>query len=242
MKGLFIITILALMLSKASFAQSCDYKVEILVDGNKFRTEDFKWRMMAAKIDGKSTNITGTAEIKADGKTIKSYKPWTFASISKQKTSSVYSPNLKAGSYEIIAEIKVECDDSNKENNKDVKKITIEGEKEETKSKKSKSEDVEVENKDTINNDINKKSTTKQATTQTIQETIKPVQDEDTIIQSTNKNQKNQGTQSATANAVKNPENREIIYASSSEKAKSLILIFLLTISIVLNIILIWRR
>ena len=40
----------------------------------------------------------------------------------------------------------------------------------------------------------------------------------------------------------KNPENREIIYASSSEKAKSLILIFLLTISIVLNIILIWRR
>jgi len=153
MKGIFIIILLALMLSKSSFAQTCDYRVEIMADGEEFKKEDFKWRMMATKIDGKSTNITGTAEIKSDGKTIKSYKPWTSASISRQKTSSEYSPNLKPGEYEIKAMIEVECDDSDMENNKDTKKITIEGEKEETTASKSKSEDIEAENKDTANNE-----------------------------------------------------------------------------------------
>src|SRR3989338_628835 len=232
MKGIFIIILLALMLSKSSFAQTCDYRVEIMADGEEFKKEDFKWRMMATKIDGKSTNITGTAEIKSDGKTIKSYKPWTSASISRQKTSSEYSPNLKPGEYEIKAMIEVECDDSDMENNKDTKKITIEGEKEETTASKSKSEDIEAENKDTANNEINKQAETKQAT-------AKPIQDEDITIQSTNKNPKNQAIPLATANAVKNTEN---IYISSSEKAKSVIMVFLLALSILLNIVLIWKR
>src|SRR3989338_8623515 len=128
MKGIFIIILLALMLSKSSFAQTCDYRVEIMADGEEFKKEDFKWRMMATKIDGKSTNITGTAEIKSDGKTIKSYKPWTSASIAKQKTSSEYSPNLKGGRYEIEAEIDVKCDDTNNGNNIDTKNIVIKGE------------------------------------------------------------------------------------------------------------------
>ena len=239
MKGIFIIILLALMLSKSSFAQTCDYRVEIMADGEEFKKEDFKWRMMATKIDGKSTNITGTAEIKSDGKTIKSYKPWTSASISRQKTSSEYSPNLKPGEYEIKAMIEVECDDSDMENNKDTKKTTIEGEKEETTASKSKSEDIEAENKDTANNEINKQAETKQATPNPMQKAAKPIQDEDITIQSTNKNPKNQAIPLATANAVKNTEN---IYISSSEKAKSLIMVFLLALSILLNIVLIWKR
>src|SRR3989338_6568570 len=190
MKGIFIIILLALMLSKSSFAQTCDYRVEIMADGEEFKKEDFKWRMMATKIDGKSTNITGTAEIKSDGKTIKSYKPWTSDSISRQKS-------------------------------------------------KSKSEDIEAENKDTANNEINKQAETKQATPNPMQKAAKPIQDEDITIQSTNKNQKNQAIPLATANAVKNTEN---IYISSSEKAKSLIMVFLLALSILLNIVLIWKR
>lgn len=238
MKSIFIIILLVLMLSKASFAQPCDYKVEIITDGEEFKKEEFKWRMMAAKIDGKSTNITGTAEIKSDGKTIKSYKPWKSASISRQKTSSEYSPNLKPGEYEITAMIEVECDDSDMENNKDTKKITIEGEKEETTTSKSKSEDIEAENKDAANNEVNKQAAAKQATARQIQKTEKSMQDEDITIQAANK-PKNQAMQPATANAVKNTDT---IYISSSEKAKSLIMIFLLTLSILLNIVLIWKR
>ena len=139
MKGISLILVSAILLSYAASAQQsqCDYKVEILVDGEEFGPEDFTWRMKATKVEGKSTNITGTAEIKSDGRIAKSYKPWTSASIAKQKTSNEYSPNLKPGEYEIAAEIKVDCDDTNKENNKDAKTIRIKGEKEENKKSKS---------------------------------------------------------------------------------------------------------
>jgi len=44
---------------------------------------------------------------------------------------------------------------------------------------------------------------------------------------------------SPTTHAIQNPET---VYVSSNEKAKGLILIFILALSILLNIILIWKR
>lgn len=236
MKGLALIIVSAVLMSYASSAQQsqCDYKIEIMIDGEEFEPEDFTWRMKATKIEGKSTNITGTAKIEADGKTVKSYKPWTSASIAKQKTSNEYTPNLKPGEYEIIAEIKVDCDDTNNGNNKDTKTINIKGEKEE--NKKSKSDEREIANSELTD----KKQTQSTSIQSTAIKQQKPAiaEETDNVIQLNTNNKNNQKPQ-ITAYQVKQPD---IIYKSSNEKAKSLIMIFLLTLSILLNIILLWRR
>jgi len=119
MKSSIIILILGILASHYSFAQQpkCDYKVEILTDSKEFYKEDFKWRMKATKLEGNSTNLTGTAEITLNGKIVKSYTPWKFYPISRQRTSNEYSPNLDAGEYKITAEISVACNDTNKDNN-----------------------------------------------------------------------------------------------------------------------------
>ncbi|MBI2654576.1 hypothetical protein HYX02_07275 [Candidatus Woesearchaeota archaeon] len=220
--------------------QQCDYGIEILVGGEEFEQEDFKWRMKATKIEGIPTNITGTAKIEnSDGKTIKSYKPWTSQPISKQKTSNEYTPNLKPGNYEISAEINVNCDDTNKDNNKDEKKIEIKGEAKETKSQNSKNNEVKDET--TAENPNKKQIQTKSKTTQNT--VTKPAKDEgaDNIIQLKDKDNKNQ-IKPITSDTIKSTKNQEIVYISSNEKAKNLILVFLLTLSILLNIVLIWRR
>lgn len=169
MKGIIIYIIFVISLSYGSFAQQngCDYKVEIITNNTEFRKEEFFWRMKAIKLYGESTNITGIAEIvDSKGNIIKKYNPWTNESISKQKTSNEFSANLKENEeYKIAAEIKVECNDENKDNN--VKIIKIKG---------------------------------------------------------------------------KNKENIAIVYKSSNEKVKDLILIFLLGFSILFNVILIWKR
>ena len=56
-----------------------------------------------------------------------------------------------------------------------------------------------------------------------------------------NPNNKNNDTENlVTANKVLMP--RELIYESATEKAKNLAPIFLIVLSVLLNIILIWRR
>ena len=123
-----MLLVISLAFSCLSFAQEpCDYKVEILVNKTDFQKQDFNWRMKATKIDGKSTNITGTAEISdSNGTIVKKYRPWDADPISRQKTSSEYSPNLKEGEeYILKAEINVQCDDTNKNNNFDNKLIKI---------------------------------------------------------------------------------------------------------------------
>jgi len=220
--------------------QQCDYRIEILVDGEDFEQEDFKWRMRVTKIEGIPTNVTGTAEITSSGKSIKKYKPWTDSAISKQKTSNEYSPNLKPGEYEITAEIEVECDDTNKDNNKDEKKIEIKGKVEETKTKDSKSKDDEgkVIDKEISIQDKTETSTKTAQTTKTINKKPSNEAAENTIeLKSKNTQQKT--ALQPTANSIKQPQ---IVYESSNEKAKNLILVFLLALSILLNIILIWRR
>lgn len=235
MRGFAFAVIFIMLLSYTSLAQqaSCDYKVEIVVDGKEFEKEDFKWRMKATKIEGKSTNITGTAEIQSNGKTIKRYKPWTSSPISKQKTSSEYSPNLKPGDYEITAEINVECDDINKDNNVDVKEIKIKGEVEETKTKKTSSQETKTANQ----------VEEEKIETETIKKSPQPKQtvEEETsnIIQLTKTNNKKTEQSPLTTYTTQKPET---VYVSSNEKAKGLIMIFLLTLSVLLNIILIWKR
>ncbi|MBI2652250.1 hypothetical protein HYX00_02185 [Candidatus Woesearchaeota archaeon] len=242
MRSLTFILIFVILISYTSFAQQpqCDYKVEILVNGEEFEKEDFKWRMKATKIEGKSTNITGTAEIKANDKTVKSYKPWTSDSISKQKTSSEYSPNLKGGEYKITAEINVECEDTNKANNVDVKTIKIKDEEKEKTTEKSKKEEIDTTTDKIDDNEqipINpniKKASPTEPKKQTLNE-----ETDNTIQLHAKNNQKSKSLESKTAAIVKNPET---VYESSNEKAKGLIMIFLLTLSILLNIILIWKR
>jgi len=231
--------IFAMLLAHVSFAQqpSCDYKVEILVDGEEFEMEDFKWRMRAIKIEGKSTNITGTAKIMdSDDKTVKTYKPWTDDSIAKQKTSSEYSPNLKPGEYEITAEINVECDDTSKYNNEDTRKITIKGATQDTTNKEAKSDDTETEPVNSFVSDAEKE----QIIIKTTKTAPKPADEEaENTIQLTNKNAQKTQQQPITSNTIQAPQ---IVYESSGERAKTWIMIFLLTLSILFNIILIWRR
>lgn len=236
MKSTAFLIIVAVLLSINIYAQeSCDYKVEILVDGDEFDSEDFKWRMRAVKLEGGSTNITGTAKITSNNKVVKSYKPWTSVSIAKQKTSSEYSPNLKGGRYEIEAEIDVKCGDTNNENNVDTKKIEIKSE------EKNKRDDDEEEETDTEDEPKKKTSTTSQqnvltSNQQTTTKKATPkIEEESNVVQLKSPSQKNQ----ITADAAKA---QEIVYKSSNENAKGLILIFLLTISIIINIVLIWRR
>ena len=245
MRSLALILVVVIFLSYNSFAQQseCDYKIDVLVDGEEFEKEDFKWRMRATKIEGKSTNITGTAEIKdSNGKTIKNYKPWTSDSISKQKTSNEYTPNLKPGSYAITAEISVECDDTNKDNNVDSKNIKIKGNVEE-KSDKSKSEETEITSKKTENQDIKQITPSSQNTIETKPKKSAASEEFDNTIElKSQDNQKSQQVQSATGNTIQNPQNTETVYESSGERAKQWIMIFLLTLSVLLNIILIWKR
>ncbi|MBI2658091.1 hypothetical protein HYX08_05355 [Candidatus Woesearchaeota archaeon] len=246
MKGFFLVIIVIMtLLSSGSRAQqsSCDYKVEILLESNEFESQDFKWRMRAVKIEGKPANITGTAEIEdSSGKAVKTYKPWTSDSISKQKTSNEYSPNLKPGEYEITSEISVDCDDTNRENNVDKKEITISGA-EETKAEKE-GEEIPEENPAKKGTSLQGAEKTVPEPTQSRPSSIRKTtaEDFDNVIELKSQNNKKPEETMATADIIKNPGNSEIIYESSSEKAKGLIMIFLLTLSVLLNIVLIWKR
>jgi hypothetical protein len=241
---LIIIFFFMIILSFDAIADACDYKIEILADGDEFDSQGFKWRMRATKIEGKSTNITGTAKVESDGNTVKSYKPWTSDPIAKQKTSSEYSPNLKPGVYEITAEISVECDDTNKDNNIEKKEITIKGDgeakKEEPKpAKKSEGKDEEQTSLQSAAPKIDTAPEPKNR--QPASNPKKPAEEFDNVVELNSKNNKKPET-TITANAIQNPENSEIVYESSSERAKGLIMVFLLTLSILLNIVLIWKR
>ena len=255
-KFVIIIIFTALLLTFRSFAQqsTCDYKVEVLVNGEEFSIENFTWRMKATKIEGTPTNITGTAKIEnSDGKTVKSYKPWTNDSISKQKTSGEYSPNLKLGEYDIVSEINVECYDTDKSNNIDIKKIKIKDAKEEIKAQAASNTNnntyQEIKNTaititDAKNDSISKEESKpiNENNTKTIQnktpETGTENEEFDNVVQLKVQNKKDEKLQ-PTAAVVQKPQ---VVYESSNEKSKSLILIFLLALSILLNIILIWKR
>ena len=239
----FIISLVfIILLSLDALAEACDYKVEIVADGNEFDSQNFKWRMRATKIEGKSTNITGTAEIESNGKAVKSYKPWTSESIAKQKTSNEYSPNLKPGTYEITAEIKVDCDDTNKDNNIDKKEVTIKGDeaaKKEEEPMPAAKKTKKIEQAD-LQDASSERTASEPKSRQPSSKPKKSTEEFDNVIELKAQNsQKTKEIKSISSNAARNPE---VVYESSNEKAKGWIMIFLLTLSILLNIVLIWRR
>lgn len=244
MRWFAIIAIMLCLLPPLSFAQECNYGIEILINGTEFTKESFKWRMKAAKLEGMPANITGTARIEdLSGNTVKSYKPWTNLPISKQKTSNEYTPNLKEGTYKIISEIIVGCDDMDKEDNTDIKTITIRPENTEMQEANAAASPVEeVQEQQTA---MKQSQETKSTSSQLINET----QDNQSLQENKAKEYENTANllsdnaqeSSISAKPVKNPD-KNYEYESSSEKAKNLIMPFLLAISIILNIALIWGR
>ena len=247
MRILTITFAVLILILRFSFAQQpeCDYRVDIITSGEKFDKDNFKWRMKAVRLEGSPTNITGRARIESAGKLIKEYNPWTSDPISKQKTSSEYSPNLKEGEYKLTAEINTECNDTNKENNIDIKLITI-------KSGNAESIDIPVVN----NNPVLKLNIESQ-----LADNASPRKAENAENSSSNENgfrdqvnhketnvtcpiQENASKDSKpipTSNVAK--ENvYESVFESSNEKAKNLIVYLLFGTSILLNVVLIWKR
>ena len=109
---------------------TCDWQLAILLNQTIFNNPgEFEWRMRANKIFGNSTNISGTAEIiDLFGNTIKTYKPWTNQSATRQKTSTTYTPNLQeAKTYILKAAMTSECQDLQAENNIDEQIFSILG-------------------------------------------------------------------------------------------------------------------
>ena len=243
-----MILVFAVAFSCISFAKpECDYKTEVIANGTEFEKENFNWKMRATRIEGKPTNITGTAEIlDPEGRTIKSYKPWTNESISKQKTSNEYSPNLKEGEYRIISRIDVECDDTNKGNNIDFKiiKINSAAQNEITIDKnqpKFSSEALEnATNNITIKNNTNSNinSANNEITKQNAKQDPTENYYNNVIELKNNEIQKNNVVEPA-AHAIKS---NIAVYESSNEKSKNLIVFLLLALSVLLNVILIWKR
>ncbi len=237
MRIIITVFVLFAMLPSFSFAQSCDYQVELIINGTEFTIESFKWKMKAIKIEGGSTNITGTARIEdLSGNIIKSYKPWTSQSISKQKTSNEYSPNLKEGDYRVISEIEVECYDSNKNNNIAVKSIRIQAEE-------------LLENK--IVQQENSQNATTEFSAQEIKEAAYTIENE-TIGITKNESETYSNIISLkkdveeendiTAAVVQKDNDNDYAYISSNEKSKKLIIYLLLGISAIIIVALIWKR
>jgi hypothetical protein len=110
--------------------QGCDFAVEFILAKTVFdNSSEFSFKIRASKVSGQSTNFTMRAKIEdLNGKLMKEYKPFTNTSITKQRTSSEYTPNLEEGkSYFMGSNITTQCNDTNIENNFDTRLITIKG-------------------------------------------------------------------------------------------------------------------
>lgn len=258
MRNLFIVSAIGIMFLlnlhfSAADNSACDYKVEIILASDAFDKDGFKWRMKATRLDGSPTNITGIATIESEGKAVKSYTPWNSLPIARQKTSAQYSPNLGPGDYGINAKISTQCDDNNPGNNEDAKKFTIKGDNAKDKSAKEKSTKIintaATSSKKSGQNAIitergiqegnadvapsEKQQTDKSVVSREIKNTVKSAK----ISLPENKGEKNK-------KAIANPiiPSSQVIYKSSGEKSKELIVLSLLMLSILLNVVLVWKR
>ena len=113
-----------------SLASGCDYAVEFILAKTVFdNSSEFSFKIRASKVSGSSTNFTSRAKIEdLNGKLIREYEPFTNESITKQRTSTEFTPNLEEGkSYFMDSNVTVQCNDTNKNNNFDTRIITIRG-------------------------------------------------------------------------------------------------------------------
>lgn len=112
-------------------AGTCDYETQILLEKSIFDgQDDFSWKMMVRNIRGGATIISSEAFIyDLFGNIKQDYIPFENDSITRQRTSTTYSPNLAEGqSYRLTANITTQCLDINPTNNFDERIFTIEGE------------------------------------------------------------------------------------------------------------------
>jgi hypothetical protein len=108
----------------------CDYAVVFILAKTMFdNSSDFTFKIRASKVTGTTTNFTSRAKIEdLNGRLIKEYKPFTNTSITRQRTTSTYTPNLEEGkSYILEANITTHCNDTIIDNNLDTQIITIKG-------------------------------------------------------------------------------------------------------------------
>lgn len=240
--------ILAMLIAvNAAYAIECDYSVEILKDSNEFTVKDFKFKIRAEKIEGPSTNITGRIYINDEnGNIIRSYKPWTNSSVSKQKTSSEYSPDLKEGIYGINAEITVLCDDFGKENNVDRRKVTIKSQIPENTTENKTESTSQKENQASFEGTDKKSNETKELQPLITEETPVYAQNQENSKEEydfqTQENQISAEENAISRQSADNQQTGRIVYESGNEKSRELIIYMLVGISILLNIFLIWRK
>ena len=237
MKIIVLAAAFILLFSLFSAAQParCDYGVEIQLNGTQFEKSGFKFRIKATKIDGIPTNITGTAEISdIQGNAIRKYILWNNESISRQKTSGYYSPNLKEGRYILSSRIDVLCDDYNSGNNIDSKpaEITIIL----PKYLPSLTENASVPQETLI--PVRNNFQLPEKSNESARENISASKVAESIVQDntiyTMSDQKNI--------AAKDSGKENIVYKSSSQKSEELVVYFLLGLSLILNVVLIWKR
>tara|TARA_Y100000310_G_scaffold320726_1_gene377464 strand:+ start:130 stop:1887 length:1758 start_codon:yes stop_codon:yes gene_type:complete len=113
-----------------SSEDGCDYAVVFILAKTMFdNSSDFTFKIRASKVTGTTTNFTSRAKIEdLNGRLIKEYKPFTNTSITRQRTTSTYTPNLEEGkSYILEANITSQCNDTIIDNNLDTQIITIKG-------------------------------------------------------------------------------------------------------------------
>ncbi len=109
---------------------ACDYETQIILTKSIFQNQDdFSWKMVVRNNGGEATNISSLASIHdLFGNIKKEYAPFSNDSITRQRTSSTYSPNLAEGqSYMLIANTTTACLDTNPSNNYDERIFTIQG-------------------------------------------------------------------------------------------------------------------
>lgn len=205
---------------------NCDYGIEVLLDGSEFNSSGFSWKMRAARISGDTTNISAAAKIEdSNGNIIKTYKPWTNAPISRQKTSSSYSPKMAAGSYRIISEIEVECYDNDMSNNADAREFTIKNPSNESQTQSNSENQAGIQ-------DSYSQDNFSQSAANGIEKSNTAYSNEIFL-----------SGEPANSNEVDmNAMKTQLVYESSNQKSKKIVLFALLGFSIALNIILIWKR
>ena len=113
-----------------SLLSGCDYAVEFILAKTVFdNSSEFSFKIRASKISGSSTNFTLRAKIEdLNGKLVREYSPFTNETITKQRTSAEFTPNLEEGrSYFMDSNVTVQCNDTNENNNFDARIVTIKG-------------------------------------------------------------------------------------------------------------------
>ena len=116
--------------NNGTITSGCDYEVSLVLNSTTFDDpNDFSWKLIARNVRGGATNITVRAAIHdLFGNVEQEYSPFTNQSITSQRTSSTFSPNLDEGkSYILFANLTTQCDDTNQVNDKDERIFTIHG-------------------------------------------------------------------------------------------------------------------